>query len=590
MLRLVLLQMFSATRARRALGVACASVLLVVPLAASTPHAGAAATLGACTLYVSPGGSATAPGTSSSPVSLDAALSKVSAGSVVCLGAGTYNRSKPLYLNRSGTASGWIVYRSYNGQPLLNWSGGASDVVQVTNGTRYVEVNGLKIDGRNVSTNGLKCGSGAHHIRFIGNVLVNNGASGVATVGCDYVNVEQNQILHTGYGAGWGSGISLNSHVWADQGAGFHSVVANNFVAGTFDGSTNHSDGNGIVLDRGTNTPPVLVINNVVYENGARCVVLKEQTHSWIVNNTCYGHGIDLYRSSYAGSIVVQDSSDAHVINNIAYAWTNRPTYDQLGSNASSASGVSYRRNIGYGGSGPRWVPSSITGDSNQYRLADPKLSGAPSLSSSGGGQYANAPAPWSIGGAFSLQSTSPAINIGIDPRSAPGITTALSNGMAAYVTRDITGAARPQGSGWDAGAYESSSSGTPPPSSSAATITIYAAGTQAGGVYPTMQLQLNGTSVASFSNVVGDQKAYTYRAGRTVRPSEVRVAFTNNGTDSSGNDRNLRVNRINIDGANYESEASTTYSTGTWTAATSCNAGYKRSEWLQCNGYFQYG
>jgi hypothetical protein len=235
-------------------------------------------------------------------------------------------------------------------------------------------------------------------------------------------------------------------------------------------------------------------------------------------------------------------------------------------------------------------VPSSITGDSNQYRLANPNFVSPPGLNSSAGGQYANAPAPWSIGNAFRLQSTSPAINVGIDPRTAPGITTALSNGMAPYVTRDISGAARPQGSAWDAGAYESTaSSGTPPPSGTGL-ITVYAAGTQAAGVYPTMQLQLNGSVVRTWTSVVGEQRAFQYTAGRTVKPSEVRVALTNSATDSSGNARMLRVNRINIDGTDYQTEAPTTYSTGTWTSSTGCAGGYKQSEWLACNGYFQYG
>ena len=62
---------------------------------------------------------------------------------------------------------------------------------------------------------------------------------------------------------------------------------------------------------------------------------------------------------------------------------------------------------------------------------------------------------PWQIGAAFTLKTGSTLINAGIDPRTAPGATSALRAGTAPYVTRDVNGAARPLGSGWDIGAYE---------------------------------------------------------------------------------------------------------------------------------------
>lgn len=53
--------------------------------------------------------------------------------------------------------------------------------------------------------------------------------------------------------------------------------------------------------------------------------------------------------------------------------------------------------------------------------------------------------------------------------------------------------------------------------------------------------------------------------------------------------DRNLIVDKINIDGKDYQSEAATTYSLGSWAPSDGCKAGFKKSEWLHCNGYFEY-
>ncbi|PYT83406.1 MAG: hypothetical protein DMG41_31475, partial [Acidobacteria bacterium] len=63
-----------------------------------------------------------------------------------------------------------------------------------------------------------------------------------------------------------------------------------NIVAGEFDSSSNHTDGNGIILDLSNgsynastaNTPPVLIINNVVYGNGGRCIHAYIVTNFWI--------------------------------------------------------------------------------------------------------------------------------------------------------------------------------------------------------------------------------------------------------------------------------------------------------------------
>jgi hypothetical protein len=132
----------------------------------------------------------------------------------------------------------------------------------------------------------------------------------------------------------------------------------------------------------------------------------------------------------------------------------------------------------------------------------------------------------------------------------------------------------------------------TTPPSAPGA-VTIYAAGTPGNDdTYPTMQLRIKDQVVATYSDVRGDPgqrqfQVFTYvpQFPQEVAPDQVQVAFVND-----DGPRNLVVDKVMISGEVYESEAPTTFSTGTWSSPNGCDDGAKQSEVLSCNGYFQYG
>ncbi|HXH04884.1 MAG TPA: carbohydrate-binding domain-containing protein, partial [Candidatus Nitrosotenuis sp.] len=133
---------------------------------------------------------------------------------------------------------------------------------------------------------------------------------------------------------------------------------------------------------------------------------------------------------------------------------------------------------------------------------------------------------------------------------------------------------------------------GTTPPSTT--TIKIYAAGSPAQGIYPTMELQIDGRVVATHTDIRGNFSnrqftEYTYTSDQTISPGSIRLNYPNDAF-INGEDRNLYVDKITINGAVYETEDQSTLSTGTWTADTGCSPGNKRSETLSCGGYFQYG
>jgi hypothetical protein len=249
---------------------------------------------------------------------------------------------------------------------------------------------------------------------------------------------------------------------------GFHNVISNNIISGDQDTVAN-TDGNGIIMDMsGTtsatgvsnaNTPPALIINNVVYQNSGDCIVNFTVSNIWTVNNSCYKNNLNTnstFTGSHAGEIGDNASKQDVFVNNISYTWKQSiPAYF---SNNGSIMGTWYR-NMYYGG------PIGFTPvDPTQFLHADPLYNNPPLVDPSASGQYANAIDPQTIGTAFSLQPGSPAIGKGIDPSTLPGLSAAIISDLRKWIYTDINGNARPQNGSFDLGAFQSSASSPPSP------------------------------------------------------------------------------------------------------------------------------
>src|SRR5947209_1531390 len=229
-----------------------------------------------CTVFVSASGDASSTGGSAgSPTSFSAALARVGPGSVVCLQAGSYDIGSNVVLSRSGSASSPIIYRSFGGTTLLRYTGGSLDggLLQTSRGNNWggahdIVIEGLTIDGAEKIGGGIFVSGGSHHITIQNCVIRNTGSAGIEVNAADYVTVTHNVVYRAGYNQGWSSGIDLwyggsnasygGASAWYDRANAFHNVIADNIVAGSYDNSSNHSDGNGIIVDGSGSIPPAL--------------------------------------------------------------------------------------------------------------------------------------------------------------------------------------------------------------------------------------------------------------------------------------------------------------------------------------------
>ncbi|WP_083435096.1 DUF4347 domain-containing protein [Rhodopirellula islandica] len=127
---------------------------------------------------------------------------------------------------------------------------------------------------------------------------------------------------------------------------------------------------------------------------------------------------------------------------------------------------------------------------------------------------------------------------------------------------------------------------------STTSSISIFAAGAENT---ETIELWIAGERAQTWQNIGGDVDTgefvqLDFDADTTVDISQIQIRFTNDLYDADGViDRNVRIDRVELDGTSYQTEAEDVYSTGTW-QADGLTPGFKQSEWLHTNGHFQYG
>jgi hypothetical protein len=384
------------------------------------------------------------------------------AGDTVLIRGGTYvvnGSDQPISVIHSGTPTSYITIQSYPGENVTiqgdydksgNWAWYGIDIP----GTSYIKISGLTIEGFHAA---VSCQAPGHHIIIQNITAIYNSESGINSVGaatgtleaCDYMTIQGN-IIHdngyyangtpaTGYLEGGGSGITIGTHskpyAFDTDYTHIHSIIRGNLIYHNYD-ATFHTDGNGILMDMAGNRPPILIENNVVFNNGGKCVQIFGSQNVWVIGNTCYKNSTDtqyvnpLTRGEITGwhTTSTQPLKNIHIQNNIAYAQSNTPItfFPDI-----VASELTMQNNLFFGGT----FSGSSSPKGVNYIIADPLF-----VSATIDPSTAN----------FHLKPNSPAIDKG------------TSNLDPASQHIDFDGVSRPQGAGYDIGAYESTASPQP--------------------------------------------------------------------------------------------------------------------------------
>ena len=116
--------------------------------------------------------------------------------------------------------------------------------------------------------------------------------------------------------------------------------------------------------------------------------------------------------------------------------------------------------------------------------------------------------------------------------------------------------------------------------------VQIFAGGTTGEEQF---ELLVDDIVVQSYELDGDTQKTFSYNTSQQLSIDDLKIQFTNDSFDSqSGSDRNLIVDRIELDGATWQTEHPSTFSTGSYTA-DGLSPGNWQTEYLHTNGFFQY-
>jgi parallel beta-helix repeat protein len=350
------------------------------------------------------------------------AITVMVAGDTVYLRAGTYTEGLDKGTQAIPNGTSWtnaVTFAAYPGEsvtlrPGSGWVAGA--VLNLTAGPdcgtgeiKYLIFDHLIIDGTGLQNTVSGCGTDSHHIRIQDGEITGATGSGLLHFGHDSELI-RTKVHHNGsnfldHGAYWCSDNVLikDNEIYNNSSFGIQLYATPGVNCGNNNviiGNRIHNNVNaGVTLNNGTN---VLFANNVIYGHttgdGWGIQIDRGADSAKIYNNTFYNN---------LNGIQPWRVSNTSVINNILH---------QSGFIDDQATGTTWNKNL---------CTVANTGCTN---IGNPMFTNGP-------------------GSIFSLQLGSPAINAGVTVTGVP---------------TDAIGTSRPQGPGYDIGAYEYIEEATP--------------------------------------------------------------------------------------------------------------------------------
>jgi hypothetical protein len=220
------------------------------------------------------------------PCSAGTALGKASSSTPVYLRGGTYSNTSYLGVSASGTADAWVIVSAYPCElPVIDPGGLA------LNGT-YISVRGIVTRNSAGGFGNKWVGGGATNsngnLEFINCIADMHSRNGIAFYSAKGVHIKQSIVAHCGHSTtgSWSSGFNL----FGVQGTHQDNIVEQNVAFENMD-NERHTDGSGFIVDDvGTGTT---FRNNLGFRNGGSCIRLTTSTGTHIINNSCYGNGLD---------------------------------------------------------------------------------------------------------------------------------------------------------------------------------------------------------------------------------------------------------------------------------------------------------
>jgi len=372
----------------------------------------------AATYYVATTGSDGNPGTLTAPFrTLGQGVSVLRPGDTLYVRAGTYTASSQLQSIPSG--SSWAVpvtIAAYPGETPVLVAESDWQVIWLDTGTSYIVIDGFMMDATG-GWDGIKIEKDTHHIRIQNSEIKYAPCNGILVSGNEHefinVKVHENGMSCPGGELGLHHGIYAGTQRTLIERSEFYRNGGwGVHVYHTFGGV----DGN-------------IVRNNRIYDNGQSGrgpgMILSSGNGNIAYNNILWGN-------RRGGIQIDYGVTNAQVYNNTVYG------NDGFGGVyiGQYSSGADVRNNIVHNNSGGVLTDDGVNTTLSNNLTTNPHVINA-------------------VAGDFRLQADSPAIDAGL---------------VLPAVPTDIEGISRPQGSGYDLGAYEFGGTGA-----SSATLTVSA-------------------------------------------------------------------------------------------------------------------
>ncbi|MCK5321573.1 right-handed parallel beta-helix repeat-containing protein, partial [Candidatus Pacearchaeota archaeon] len=371
---------------------------------------------------------------------IQAAASVALPGDTVYVKAGTYEEQ--VTPANSGTVSNRIYYKAYPGDMVIIDGGNSRDYGFYLENDDYITIEGFNF--QNTVTAGISFRF-SDYVELKNNTAASAGRWGFYSAYSSDALLESNEghgnSEHGYYAANGGDNIIVRNNIFYDNtrtgfqfNADGHEIMYNALIEGNivYDNVESTMDFVGLYNS--------VIQNNLAYNSQSKSMVFWDSGYgSWMgcKNNLVIGNTFHMASGVDREGILVRSFSTNNTIKNNIFYTFNSPA---LEIRADSVQDTLTDNNILYNSQGDKvlWAGNSYTLE--EYRSA----------TGNGQNSFDTNPLFVDVGGLdFHLQDISPAKDVG------------ASESSPSY---DLEGNLRPQGSGYDIGAYESQSGSSPQP------------------------------------------------------------------------------------------------------------------------------